>query len=122
MEILKSVENLTLLCRDGDATKLQEAMFSEHVVICGEGSPDISFGKDVIKSALTGMLEVTPELSVSVYKVQQLTDDVVTTWLEWKSPTSEGEIEFRSLTVWQRDKDSWKIVSDMYGMGRFVAG
>lgn len=121
MDVRESVAMLESLCRSGDAAKLHREMFSDQATICGEGAPDVTGGSAKVLEALTEMLKVTPELSITVHQERSVTEDVSVTWLQWSSPSPDGgePLAFRSLTVWKKDGLHWKIAGDMYGMGQF---
>ena len=76
-------------------------------------------------SALAEMLQVTPYLSIRAVRTTKLGDDSAVTWLEWSSPSADGEagetIKFRSLTAWRKRGEAWVIAADMYGLGAFDA-
>ncbi|MBR9869335.1 MAG: nuclear transport factor 2 family protein [Oceanospirillales bacterium] len=117
--IENAVNNLQVLCRAGNVDKLQAECFTPQAMICGEGAPGIASGEATIREVLGYVLEATPNLSISITQAQEITPSVVSTWLQWSCPSDEGPIEFRSLAVWKKVDETWKIVSDMYGLGRF---
>lgn len=121
INIESAVNRLQSLFRAGDVDKLQAECFSPNAMICGEAAPAIANGEAAIRDVLDYVIKQTPNLTISATEIQELSDSVVTTWLQWSCPSEEGPIEFRSLTVWQKINDQWKVTSDMYGIGRFEA-
>lgn len=118
-DIVKAVKNLEDLFKSGNVDRLQNECFSPEVMICGEGAPAIASGETSIREVLLYVLKETPNLSISIVESQKISDSVVATWLNWSSPSDKGLIEFRSLTVWVMHEGKWKILSDMFGIGRF---
>lgn len=118
-DFVKAVKNLEDLFESGDVDRLQSECFSPDVMICGEGAPAIASGEASIREVLLYVMKETPNLSISVIESQPINESAVATWLQWSSPTEDGVIEFRSLTVWTKHEGKWKILSDMFGGGRF---
>lgn len=121
MNIEQSVAKLQHLCRAGDPTALRSAIFTREAMICGEGAPDVVSGDGALLATLKAVVEMTPTLTIKVHASRQLNADSVLTWLQWTSPTPDNSetLAFRSMTVWIREDDEWKIAGDMYGMGYF---
>ncbi|MFY0676762.1 MAG: nuclear transport factor 2 family protein [Neptuniibacter sp.] len=119
--IENAVNTLQSLFKAGDVDKLQTNCFAPDAMICGEGAPGIATGATVIRDVLIYVIEQTPNLTISATEIQEHSDTVVSTWLQWSNPSEEGPIEFRSLAVWKKIDGQWKIASDMYGIGRFEA-
>jgi len=118
--IEQAVAQLQELLRAGDAAKVKANSFAEQVVLCGAGSPGFTRSVE-LEATLAAIIDYTPELSISISHFQPVDDNCCITWLQWRSPTEQdGIAEFRSLTVWQRQQQSWKILSDMYGLGHFA--
>jgi len=124
MNLNDAIETLQTLCRNGDAQALHQEMFAEDAAVSGEGASGITVGCDLL-SALAEMLQVTPYLSIRAVRTTKLGDDSAVTWLEWSSPSADGEagetIKFRSLTAWRKRGEAWVIAADMYGLGAFDA-
>jgi hypothetical protein len=114
-----AVNKLQTLFQARNIDTLQTECFASDVIICGEGAPSLASGKQTIREVLGRILEATPNLSISIFQIQELTPASVSTWLQWSCPSDKGPIEFRSLTIWAKVDDTWKIISDMYGLGRF---
>jgi hypothetical protein len=124
MNLNQAIERLQTLCRQGDARALQKEMFASDASLCGEGSPGITVGADLLP-ALTEMLKITPQLSIRSVRTVELSADAAVTWLEWTSPTADGKpgetITIRSLAAWKKQGAAWVIAADMYGMGGYSA-
>lgn len=118
-DIITAVQKLEKLCQNGETGKLQAEIFSEDVILCGEGAPGIVHGEGPVRDTIAAILKITPKLSIRIHKSQIISQSVIATWLDWSSPSEEGLIKFRSLTIWKKVDNSWQIVSDMYGLGSF---
>lgn len=95
-------------------------LFTEDATVSGEGAPGLLQGHDQLRPVLGFMFEHTPKLSIEIYQKTQISPESILTWLQWSSPSADGlTINFRSLTVWRKTADGWKIVSDFYGQGVF---
>jgi ketosteroid isomerase-like protein len=124
MNLDQAIERLQALCRQGDASALHQEMFATDAAVGGEGAPGITVGADLLP-VLTGMLDITPQLTIRSVRTTPLSDDTAVTWLEWTSPKAGGQpretMALRSLTVWKKQGAGWAIAADMYGMGSFSA-
>lgn len=119
MTIELAVEQLQAGCQAHDVEAVTN-LFTEDATVSGEGAPSLVEGHDQLRPVLGFMFEHTPKLTITIHQKTQVSAESVLTWLQWSSPSADGStVNFRSLTVWRKTTDGWKIVSDFYGQGVF---
>lgn len=104
----------------GDATYAGTQVFGSDAVIQGEGQKETIQSPAAVVEAMKHLMEGSNNIRLVVHSVRNLAPGVAHAWVTWKvtpKDAAEKPFEVRSLFVWTKGKEGWRIRADMYSMG-----
>jgi uncharacterized protein (TIGR02246 family) len=121
-EIQTRIDLLEELWAAGDAKKVVERIYTNNVVIAGEGMPAPVHGKEAAEQLVAELIKGSKTVEVDLKQFRQLGPEAASTWVVWHLPPPEGQADpmlIRSLFVWQKQDGEWRLSDDMYSIGSF---
>lgn len=102
-----------------DVEVISTQVWGSDAVIHGEGQPAVVNTADGIKATIKHLLADTRKVRLDVHTIRRLGPDAALSWVTWHvTPKADDKpFEVRSLFVWTKSKDGWRIRADMYSMG-----
>ncbi|MDE2441347.1 MAG: nuclear transport factor 2 family protein [Betaproteobacteria bacterium] len=103
----------------GDAKTITTQVWGSDAVIHGEGQTAVVNTPEGVLETIEHLLADTRKVKLDVYTIRGLGPDAALSWVTWHvtPKTEEKPFEVRSLFVWTRGKEGWRIRADMYSMG-----
>lgn len=104
----------------GDATYAATRVFGRDAVIHGEGQKDVIQSPEAVLGVMQHLMEGSNQIRMKVHSVRVLAPTAAHSWVTWQvTPRAAGEkpFEMRSLFVWTKGKEGWRIRADMYSVG-----
>lgn len=121
-EIEARIDVLERLWAAGDAKGLVEQLYTDDIVIAGEGMPGPVVGKQQAEQLVAELIKGSKTAEVELKRFKQLGPEAASTWVVWRLPPPEGQADpvlIRSLFVWQKQGGEWRMSDDMYSVGSF---
>lgn len=103
----------------GDAQTIATQVWGGDAVIHGEGQQAVVNTPEGVKGIVDHLLADTRKVKLDVHTIRRLGPDAALSWVTWHvTPKAEDKpFEVRSLFVWSKGKEGWRIRADMYSMG-----
>lgn len=103
----------------GDAKIITTQVWGSDAVIHGEGQKAVVNTPEGIHGTIEHLLADTRKVKLDVHSIRRLGPDAALSWVTWHvTPKAEDKpFEVRSLFVWTKGKEGWRIRADMYSMG-----
>lgn len=109
----------------GAAWKGRDAMavvhcFTEDAIVAGEGSATVFRGSVELKLLIDELFKIAASVDFVVDAVDALSGDAALCWATWvcnAELAEEQRFQVRSLFVWRKQADRWRIHADSYSMG-----
>lgn len=103
----------------GDAKTIATQVWGRDAVIHGEGQKALVNTPEGVLGTVEHLLADTRKVKLDVHSIRRLGPDAALSWVTWHvTPKAEDKpFEVRSLFVWTKGKDGWRIRADMYSMG-----
>ena len=103
----------------GDAKTIATQVWGSDAVIHGEGQKAVVNTPEGIQGTIEHLLADTRKVKLDVHTIRRLGPDAALSWVTGQVTPKAEEKPFavRSLFVWTRGKDGWRIRADMYSMG-----
>jgi uncharacterized protein (TIGR02246 family) len=121
-QIERRLEDLERLWAAADAKALTEQLYTDGIVIAGEGMPGPVEGKQQAEQLVAELIKGSRTAEVELKRFNQLGPEAASTWVVWRLPAPEGQadpVSVRSLFVWEKQGGEWRISADMYSVGSF---
>lgn len=121
-EIEARIDAMEKLWASGDAAGLVEQLYTDDIVIAGEGMPGPIEGKPQAEQLVAELIKGSKTAEVELKRFKQLGPEAASTWVVWRLPPPEGQatpVLVRSLFVWEKQGGEWRISGDMYSIGPF---
>ena len=121
-EIEARLDALEKLWAAGDAKGVVEQIYTDDVVIAGEGMPGPVQGKQQAEQLVAELIKGSKTVEVELKQFRQLGPEAASTWVVWHLPPPEGQADpvlIRSLFVWEKQGGEWRMSGDMYSVGPF---
>lgn len=119
-EIRDKVTSLEQAWSRGDVDFVVTNVFSTEAVIQGEGQKTAIKTAADIRQVMNKLVGDSRSLKMTIHLLQPLGNQAAMTWVVWHvTPKAEGEAPFdvRSLFVWRKQANGWRIVADSYSFG-----
>jgi uncharacterized protein (TIGR02246 family) len=121
-EIEARLVEMEQLWAAGDAKGLVEQLYTDDVVIAGEGMPSPVQGKGQAEQLVTELIKGSKTADLELKQFKQLGPEAASSWVVWRLPPAEGQTDpmlIRSLFVWEKQGGAWRMSADMYSVGPF---
>jgi uncharacterized protein (TIGR02246 family) len=121
-QIERRLDDLERLWAAADAKALTEQVYTDDVVIAGEGMLNAVQGRKAAEELVAELIKGHPTVTVELQRFDELGPEAASTWVVWRLPPVEGQPEtllIRSLFVWKRQGSDWRMAADMYSVGPF---
>lgn len=121
-EIEARIDLLEQLWAAGDAPGLVEQLYTDDIVVAGEGMPAPAVGKQQARELVAELIKGSKTAEVELKRFKPLGPEAASTWVVWHLPPPEGRsapMLVRSLFVWEKQGGTWRISGDMYSLGPF---
>ncbi len=97
--------------------KWADLMYSDDVIVVGEGAPAAIRGLDALMPTIEGITSSVKSCSINVNDVK-VAAQMAWTFATWKCEPTEGEpFSVRALYVLEKEQANWKVTAEMYTMG-----
>lgn len=97
--------------------KWAEIMYSDKVIVVGEGAPASIRGLDALMPTIKGVTSSVKRCSINVNDAR-VTDQISWAFATWMCQPTEGEpFSVRALYVLEKEQSGWKVTAEMYTMG-----
>lgn len=103
-----------------DVGTIVSQVWGSDAIIHGEGQPAVVNTPEGIKETIKHLTADTKKVKIDIYKFKELSNDSALTWVTWNvtpKDAKEKPFKVKSLFVWTKEKDGWRIRADMYSMG-----
>lgn len=103
----------------GDAKTITTQVWGSDAVIHGEGQKAVVDTPEAVHGTIEHLLADTRKVKLAVHSIRRLGPDAALSWVTWQvTPKAEDKpFAVRSLFVWSKGKEGWRIRADMYSMG-----
>ncbi|WP_096701658.1 DUF4440 domain-containing protein [Magnetospirillum sp. 15-1] len=115
------LRDIERLWRDGDARAMASSLYTADAVIAGEGMPQAVQGTAGIEALLVTLVKDSGEVRLTSRATQSLGQGAALMWMTWlvtpRDAAQGSPFTMRSLMVWRKSAERWKIAADMYSVG-----
>jgi len=113
-EIIKKSE---LAINLSEPQKWADLMYSDNVIVVGEGTPAPIRDLDALMPTIEGITESVKSCSIHITDAK-IAGSMAWTFANWKCDPTEGEpFSVRALYVWEKEQSDWKVTAEMYTLG-----
>lgn len=117
-EIDSRMRRIEQLWQAGNTRAMADSLYTDDAIIAGEGLPQPVRGKARIKDLLDQLVKDARDVRLATGAMQELGKSASATWITWTVTPREGApFVVRSLLIWKKGSDGWRIASDMFSMG-----
>lgn len=106
----------------GSANAVAVDYYTEDAMIAGEQMPTPARGTAEIEPLVAYLISEFPKAELAVDSIIAESDEQVSTWVLWTLPGNDASAPpatVRSLFVWVRTDEGWKVKADMYSFGAY---
>lgn len=103
-----------------DVSTIVTQVWGSDAIIHGEGQPAVVNSPEGIKETIKHLTNDSKKVKIDIFKFKELSNNSALTWVTWNvtpKDAKEKPFKVRSLFIWTKDKDGWRIRADMYSMG-----
>ncbi len=101
-----------------DAPAIVEQLYTEQTQITGPGEAPVYQGTRQLTELVGALIAETVKATLRIDHVQPLAQDAAYSWVTWHVQPREGEpFKMKSLFVWERTAEGWRLQADMYAEG-----
>jgi len=104
----------------GDAAYAASQVFGTDAMIQGEGQKETIQTPAAVLDVMSHLMEGSKQIRLTVHSVRVLAPGVAHSWVTWHltpKALADKPFEVRSLFVWTKGKEGWRIRADSYSMG-----
>jgi uncharacterized protein (TIGR02246 family) len=104
----------------GDAKFAASEVYGADALIHGEGQKELVQTPAAVLAVLEHLMADSRSVRLDVHSLRVLGPEAAHTWVNWQvQPKADGPEPFdvRTLLVWSRGDEGWRIRADMYVMG-----
>ncbi|WP_413044085.1 DUF4440 domain-containing protein [Pseudomonas sp. YJ42] len=101
-----------------DAKGIVAEAYVPETEITGEQTEPLFTGTEALTSLVESLVADSTTATIRLDRVTPLGADSAYTWVTWDVQPNAGEpFQMKSLFVWKRMPQGWRIVADMYASG-----
>jgi hypothetical protein len=117
--ISAKLQHLAKTWADKSPEDIVKSMYVDETEITGEGVPELYTGHQALVGLVGHLMEISKSTTIDLNRFRQLTDDVAYTWVTWNVTPADSSAPFqmKSLFVWKKTGNDWRIVADMFANG-----
>lgn len=105
-----------------DASGIVAQLYTPHTQITGAGTEPLYSGIAPLTELVDALLAEPSQAHIRLDRVVPLARPAAFSWVTWQVQPDAGQaFKMKSLFVWQRTPDGWRIVADMYAEGEIPA-
>lgn len=114
--VYSKLELLAKLWKQKDVEGIFNLLYVGETEISGQGTTNLFTGKANLTGLLHELVNGSTSVNLSIFKSTELSSGLVLTWTNWKVSTHNENNNFtiKSLFLWKKIEDDWKIIADMY--------
>lgn len=118
-QISSKLQHLAKTWADKKPEDIVKSMYVDDTEITGEGVPELYTGHQALVGLVGHLMETSKSTTIDLNRFKQLTDDVAYTWVTWNVTPADSSAPFqmKSLFVWKKIGNDWRIVADMFANG-----
>jgi cytochrome c len=117
--ITDQLGRLERLWSAGDATTMARSLYTEDAIIAGEGQEQAVKGHTAIAVLVATLIRDNTSVAIEIKRLQELGPNAAATWVTWLvTPRATAPaFTMRSLLIWKRIGNDWRIAGDMFSAG-----
>ncbi|MFJ4112301.1 DUF4440 domain-containing protein [Pseudomonas sp. NPDC089758] len=102
----------------GDARSIVDQLYAANTQITGPGSDPVVQGTEQLTELVSSLVEGASAAKIRIDHTQPLGDSAAYTWVTWEVVPKDGDVfNMKSLFIWQRTFNEWRLIADMYAEG-----
>jgi hypothetical protein len=114
-ERLNVLETLWL---EKNSNEIVHQLYTDETEITGAETDELYSGTGALRELVALLVADTCSAAIRIDRLRPLASDVVYTWVTWDLESKHGEpFNMKSLFIWKRQDQGWRIVADMYAGG-----
>lgn len=101
-----------------DAAGIVKETYLPETEITGEQTPTLYTGTAQLTELIETLVKDSKSTDIALNRVTALDKDSAYSWVTWTVVPNEGEpFKMKSLFVWKKTPQGWRVVADMYASG-----
>ncbi len=101
-----------------DAAGIVAETYLSETEITGEQTPTLYTGTAQLTELVESLVKDSKSADIALNRVTALDKDSAYSWVTWTVVPNEGEpFKMKSLFVWKKTPQGWRVVADMYASG-----